>query len=66
MQLPLVFKQSEDNILDPKQPAKDEETVERYTREFTREIPEQEFSPAEIQSYLIEHRGSARIAVKKV
>ena len=62
----MIFKQSEDDILDPKQPAEDEETVERYAREFAREIPEREFSPAEIQSYLMEHRGSARVAVEKV
>ena len=33
---------------------------------LTRKIPEREFSPAEIQSFLVEHRGSARVAVEKV
>jgi len=62
----MIFKQSEGDILDPKQPAEDDETVERYARDFAREVPAREFSPAEIQSYLVEHRGSARVAVEKV
>ncbi|KAK4243105.1 hypothetical protein C7999DRAFT_18493, partial [Corynascus novoguineensis] len=48
----MIFKQSEGDILDPKQPVEDDETVERYAGEFAREIPEGEFSPAEIQSFL--------------
>ncbi|KAK4148988.1 hypothetical protein C8A00DRAFT_19273, partial [Chaetomidium leptoderma] len=62
----MIFKQSKGEILDPKQPAEDDETVKRYTRESASLIPEWEFSPAEIQSYLVEHRSSARVAVKKV
>ncbi|KAK4238610.1 mitochondrial chaperone bcs1 [Achaetomium macrosporum] len=62
----MIFKRSEGNILDPKQPAEDDETVERYAHEFAGKIPEREFSPAEIQSFLVEHRGSARTAVDKV
>ncbi|KAK4149897.1 putative mitochondrial chaperone BCS1-A [Chaetomidium leptoderma] len=61
----MIFKQSEGDILDPKQPAEDE-TVEQYAHEFARKIPEREFSPAEIQSFLVEHRGSARVAVENV
>lgn len=62
----MVFKRLEGDIVDPEQPAEDDETVERYAGEFAREIPEGEFSPAEIQSFLVEHRGSARVAVEKV
>ncbi|KAJ4288308.1 hypothetical protein N0V88_007346 [Collariella sp. IMI 366227] len=58
----VIFKEAEG---DPKQPAQDDETVERFAREFARVVPEREFSPAEIQSYLVEHRGSARVAVEK-
>jgi len=62
----MVFKRLEGNIVDPEQPAKDDETVERYAGEFASEVPEGEFSPAEIQSFLVEHRVSARVAVEKV
>lgn len=62
----MIFKKAEGDIPDPKQLAEDDKTVEGLAREFAREIPEREFSPAEIQSYLVEHRGSARVAVEKV
>ncbi|KAL2165626.1 hypothetical protein VTG60DRAFT_4090 [Thermothelomyces hinnuleus] len=62
----MIFKQLEGDIPDPEQPAEDDETVERYAREFASKIPEWEFSPAEIQSFLVEHRDSARMAVEKV
>jgi chaperone BCS1 len=62
----MIFKQSEGEILHLKQAAEDDETVEQYGHEFARKIPEAEFSPAEIQSFLVEHRGSARVAVEKV
>ncbi|KAK4151938.1 putative mitochondrial chaperone BCS1-A [Chaetomidium leptoderma] len=62
----MIFKRAEGDILDPKQLAQDDETVEGFAREFAAEVPEREFSPAEIQSYLVEHRGSARVAVEKV
>jgi chaperone BCS1 len=61
----MVFKQSEGDILDPGKPAEDDETVERWAREFSRKVPEREFSPAEIQSFLLEHRCSVRVAVEK-
>jgi hypothetical protein len=48
----MVFKRLEGAIVDPEQPAEDDETVERYAGEFAREIPEGEFSPAEIQQRL--------------
>ncbi len=62
----MIFKKAEGDIPDPKQPAEDDRTVEEFARDFAREVPEREFSPAEIQSYLVEHRGSARVAVEKV
>ncbi|KAJ9137650.1 hypothetical protein NKR23_g8937 [Pleurostoma richardsiae] len=61
----MVFKQSEGDILDPGKSAEDDQTVERWAHEFSRKIPEWEFSPAEIQSFLLEHRCSARLAVEK-
>ncbi len=62
----IIFKKAEGDATDPKQPAEDDGTVERFARNFTREVPEREFSPAEIQSYLVEYRGSARTVVEKV
>jgi chaperone BCS1 len=59
----MVFKQSECDILDPGKPAEDDETVEECARELSEKVPEREFSPAEIQSFLLEHRCSARLAV---
>jgi chaperone BCS1 len=62
----MIFKKAEGDIPDPKQPAQDDKTVEGFACDFARVVPEREFSPAEIQSYLVEHRGSARVAVEKV
>jgi chaperone BCS1 len=62
----MIFKKAEGDIPDPKQPAEDDRTVEEFARDFAREVSKREFSPAEIQSYLVEHRGSARVAVEKV
>lgn len=62
----MIFKKAEGDIPDPKQPAEDDRTVEEFARDFARVVPEREFSPAEIQSYLVEQRGSARVAVEKV
>ncbi|KAL2258047.1 hypothetical protein VTK26DRAFT_8793 [Humicola hyalothermophila] len=62
----MIFKKAEGDIFDPKEPAEDDRTVEEFARDFAKKVPEREFSPAEIQSYLVEHRGSARMAVEKV
>ncbi|EAQ90064.1 hypothetical protein CHGG_06683 [Chaetomium globosum CBS 148.51] len=63
----MVFKGAKGDIPDPKRKAEDDDdTVENYGRQFVRKIPDGEFSPAEIQSYLVEHRGSARMALGKV
>ncbi|KAH7016394.1 putative mitochondrial chaperone bcs1 [Microdochium trichocladiopsis] len=62
----MIFKRAEGDIPAPKEPAEDDRTVEEFARDFARKVPEREFSPAEIQSYLVEHRGSARVAVEKV
>lgn len=61
----MIFQQERDEILYREHPAQDDETVERYAREFATKTPEWEFSPAEIQSFLVEHRASARVAVEK-
>jgi chaperone BCS1 len=36
-----------------------------HAREFCAKVPEREFSPAAIQSFLLENRCSARLAVEK-
>ncbi len=61
----LVFKQSKDDIPNLKERIEDNETVNRFTNEFVRKIPELEFSPAEIQSFLIKYKYSSVKAIKK-
>ncbi|KAK0716738.1 P-loop containing nucleoside triphosphate hydrolase protein, partial [Lasiosphaeria miniovina] len=61
----MVFKRSTSDIQDPGKPTEDDAAIEKYAHEFVGKLPELEFSPAEIQSYLLEHRGSARTAVEK-
>jgi chaperone BCS1 len=44
----------------------DEVTLRKLMTEFANKIPEQEFSPAEIQSFLLEYRRSPHVAVENV
>ena len=44
----------------------DEVTLRKLMTEFANKIPEQEFSPAEIQSFLLEYRQSPHMAVENV
>jgi chaperone BCS1 len=44
----------------------DEVTLRKLMTEFANKIPEQEFSPAEIQSFLLEYRRSPHMAVENV
>jgi chaperone BCS1 len=44
----------------------DEVTLRKLMTEFANKMPEQEFSPAEIQSFLLEYRRSPHIAVENV
>ena len=62
----LVFKQLKDDISDLEKPAEDDETVNRLANEFAHKVPELEFSPAEIQSFLVEHRHSLDKAMEKM
>jgi chaperone BCS1 len=61
----MIFKRAKGDIPVPEQPAEDDGMVEGFARDFAEVVPEWEFSPAEIQSYLVEHRGSAGVAVEK-
>jgi hypothetical protein len=54
----MVFKQSNDD--------NDSEIVERLANEFADKVPEGEFSPAEVQSFLVENMASSRMAVENV
>ncbi|CAM1503416.1 Fc.00g081920.m01.CDS01 [Cosmosporella sp. VM-42] len=49
-----------------KQPATDDDKVEVLANEFAGKVPALEFSPAEIQSYLLERRDSLDTALKGV
>ncbi|KAH8744934.1 mitochondrial chaperone bcs1 [Hyaloscypha sp. PMI_1271] len=44
----------------------DKVTLRKLMTEFTNKMPEQEFSPAEIQSFLLEYRRSPHMAVENV
>jgi chaperone BCS1 len=57
-----VFKQSDDDYRTSHTLA-DDETVERLADEFVSKVPEQEFSPAEILSFLLERKRSPTDAV---
>lgn len=61
-----IFKKLEGDIHGPEKPAEDDEMVERFAKEFASEVPEREFSAAEIQSYLLENKRSPRMAVESV
>ena len=56
----MVFKRSTSDIQDPEKPT---EGDAQYAHEFAGKLPE--LSPAEIQSFLLEHRSSARTAVER-
>ena len=44
----------------------DEVTLRKLMTEFANKMPEQEFSPAEIQSFLLEYTRSPHMAVENV
>jgi chaperone BCS1 len=55
-----------DNAPDEGKGAEDKIPLEKLATEFTAMVPEQEFSPAEIQLFLLEHRRSPYMAVQNV
>jgi hypothetical protein len=56
----MIFKHLKDVTPDAEDSADEDETVERLAKDFASKVPEQEFSPAEIQSFLLENRHSSR------
>ena len=44
----------------------EDKTVERLAKEFTAKVPKLEFSPAEILSFLLEHKQSPGEAIDSV
>ena len=62
----MVFKPLKDDTSDATELADDEDTIEWLTNEFVEKVSEGEFSPAEIQSFLVENRESPRMAVENV
>ncbi|OAA63264.1 mitochondrial chaperone BCS1 [Niveomyces insectorum RCEF 264] len=62
----IIYKQSEDDVLEKKERSKANETVERLGRDFVAKVPESEFSPAEIMSFLVAHKHSAQMALSNV
>lgn len=55
-----------DNAPDEEKGAEDKIPLEKLATEFAAMVPEQEFSPADIQLFLLEHRGSPYMAVQNV
>ncbi|CCF34592.1 mitochondrial chaperone bcs1 [Colletotrichum higginsianum] len=53
-----VFEQSEEELPDVEQRAKNNQEVQRLAIEFVGVVPELEFSPADILSFLLANRGS--------
>jgi len=61
----MVFKPWETDVTGEER-TEDDRSVEQFASEFAGKLQEWEFSPAEIQSFLLEHRGAPRKAVKNV
>ncbi|WQF84234.1 Putative AAA+ ATPase domain, ATPase, AAA-type, core [Colletotrichum destructivum] len=58
-----VFEQSEQELPDAEKRANNNEEVQRLAIEFAGVVPEQEFSPADILSFLLANRGSPSSAL---
>jgi mitochondrial chaperone BCS1 len=67
----VVFKHSEGDVAHPRKLQsnvllEEDKTVERLAKEFTAKVPKLEFSPAEILSFLLEHKQSPGEAIGNV
>ncbi|CAK7214379.1 hypothetical protein SBRCBS47491_002123 [Sporothrix bragantina] len=62
----IVYKESEDDVLEEGERSKVNETVERLAKDFVAKVPKSEFSPAEIMSFLVAHKHSAQMALDNV
>jgi chaperone BCS1 len=67
----VVFKHSEGDVAHPRKPQsnvllEEDKTVERLAKEFTAKVPKLEFSPAEILSFLLEHKQAPGEAIDNV
>ena len=61
-----IFKPMDDELEHDRAHTEDVDTIEKMAAVFARNVPEEEFSPAEILSFLLEHRESPSEAVKNV
>ena len=61
-----IFKRLNDDIPDPDNPAENDDTVEELAKDFARMIPEGEFSPADVQSFLVRNRASPHLSFRLV
>lgn len=55
-----------DNTSSDGKPAEDEAMLAKFAVEFANKVPEREFSPADIQSFLLKYRQSPHMAVENV
>ena len=61
-----VFKQLDGDILEPGEESLDSKVIEGLASDFADKIPEYAFSPAEIQSFLVDNRNSPFLSAKNV
>jgi chaperone BCS1 len=62
----VIFKRSKEDVPGLGKQFEDDKTVERLAREFAAKVPKLEFSPAEVQSFLLAYKQSPRQAVDNV
>lgn len=62
----LVFEQPDEVGSNTERRTKDQLMVERFADEFAAKVPEHEFSPAEILSFLVQYRDSPSYALENV
>jgi chaperone BCS1 len=61
-----VYSHSNDDVADEGVQVEDDDIVEQLAADFADKVPQLEFSPAEILSFLLENRQSPGMAVENV
>ncbi|KAK0628116.1 putative mitochondrial chaperone bcs1 [Bombardia bombarda] len=62
----LIYKQSEDDIPEKGKRIEADKTVERLAEAFVAKVPELQYSPAEVMSFLVVHKQSPKVALDNV
>ena len=61
-----VFQRPKEHLMEARPQVDNVSAVEMQTTEFASKVPECEYSPAEIMSYLLQHRNLPVVAVENV